>query len=312
MTYALIAVRQTATVVNSAEDATVTISLSSAVSAGSTLVLIGSAYNGATSQASLLNSVSDGTNTWGTPTNVRSAGSYTPNAFSCVAEDVDGGTFTVTATFSATSSNNVSMALIEVEKCVTASGVDKTVTGTGPGTPNTATSIGPSSALTQTDNLVIGCVGGWFGIVSAPAGYTAVLTQNNGANCGCQVSYKSISSTDALTLTVNHEGTGGATSGIMLVIKAATAGAALRYRFNLDPDTFTSADTGITAYVWRNSGPDGVVAEKYTSLSGDATAGQLLITSGLPSSLSASDTITGVVSNSTDTSGIISGTVEEA
>lgn len=312
MAFQAIAVRQYKPFTVSGEDGSISVTLDTAVAAGSTLVLIGAAQNSSTSQASLLNSASDGTNTWGSPTNVRSAGAYAPNVFACVAENVSAGSLTVTGSFSATSNNAVSLALLEVEKPVTSSGVDQTTTGTGPGSPNTSTSIGPTGTLSQTDNLVIGCIGGWFGIPTAPAGYSSVLTQQNGSYIGAVIGYKTVAATDPITFTVNHEATGGATSGVVLVIKAATAGAALRYRFNLDADTFTSSDTGITAYVWRNSGPDGVVAEKYESLSGDATAGQLLITSDLPSDIAAADTITGVLYNGTDTSGLITGTVESA
>jgi len=86
---------------------------------------------------------------------------------------------------------------------------------------------------------------------------------------------------------------------------------ALRYKFQLDDATFTSADTGVTGDVWRNASPNTGTSEHYTGLSGAATAGDLYITS-IPSNVSLSDTIYGIFYNSSDTSGLIQGTVELA
>jgi hypothetical protein len=127
---------------------------------------------------------------------------------------------------------------------------------------------------------------------------------------GVQISYKVIAATDAQTLTVAHDSASD-TEILMAVFKQAAAGAALQYKFQFDTSTMTSADTGITGYVWRNKAPDGGAAEKYESLEGDATDGDLLITA-IPAGVLIGDSITGIFYNGTDTSGLISGTVEAA
>jgi len=119
--------------------------------------------------------------------------------------------------------------------------------------------------------------------------------------------------TTTLTGTVAYDGTASA-AALMLVIKEAAAGTTYRYKFELDSSAFTSADTGITGYVWRNLNPDEGAAEKYTSLEGDATAGVLYIKTadGLPSGIAPADTIIGSFYNGTDGSRpFLSGTVEE-
>lgn len=312
MAFDLIAVRQYKPFTVDGEDGTIEVTLDSAVASGSALVVVGTSLRSDTTQTTLLNSVADGTNTWGTPTNVRSSGSYSPNAFAALAENVSAGTPTVSLSMNQSVSVRASGVLIEVENGLTSGILFGTIlTGTGTGTSSTSTSA--SGTLDQTDNLLILCGGGWCGLPSNPSGWTSLLTQQNGVTyIGCQVSHKNTSTTDSVTGTVPHAATGGATSAVMLILQAATAGAALQYRFELDPATFTSADISITGYVWRNSGPDGVLAEKYENLAGDAEAGALIIT-GVPSDVELGDTIVGSFYNSTDGSRpFAAGTVESA
>lgn len=306
-----IAVRQVKTFTVSGEDGTVTVSFDSSVAAGSTLVVVVGAYSDIETDGTRLTSVSDtSSNTWESPTNVRAVESWAPNVFGAVAQNVASGSPTLTLNLSIASGNQVSGALFEVSGCVTSSGIDKTVTGT-----STASSISTSATgtLTQANNLVILCAAGWFGAPSNPSGWVSDLTQANGTGgyLGCQVSHKTTSTTSSVTGTVSSSSAGDS-SALMYVIKEAAAGATLRYKFLLNASTFTSADASITGYVWRNGDPDNTVAEKYTSLAGDATAGVLYITSGLPAGAAASDTIIGSFYNSTDGSRpFVAGTVEE-
>ena len=290
---------------------TITITPSSAVAAGSTLVLIGGATDAGTGQTVLLNSVSDtSANTWGSPTNVRLSSSYNPNAFLAIAENVAAGTPTLTATFNRNTSNSVTWALFEVEKVLSSSGADKTVTGTSTASTGTV-STSATGALTQTDNLVILCASAYTVTWNNPAGYTVAINNSHQATkVGTWIGYKNVTATDSLTGTVTFDATAVQASAIMVVLKAAT-GSALQYKFQLNSAAFTSADTGITGYVWRNGNPDEVLAEKYTSLAGDATAGDLIVT-GVPSGAALGDTILGSFYNGTDGSRpFVSGAVEE-
>lgn len=307
MAFDLIAVRQSKSFVLDGQTDTIAVNLDASVASGSALLVIGAAVRSDTSQTVLLSSVSGG-GTWASAINVRTGTDYVPNVFASIAPNVSAGSPSVTLTMNQTSSVRTSFVLFEVEKAVTSSVIDKQPTGTS--ASGTSTSTSSSGALTQTDNLVVLCAGGWFGIPQNPSGYTSYMTQQNGGFIGCQVSARKVTATTAITGTVAHDETAGA-AALLLVLKAATT-AAKRYKFLLDTATFTSADTGITAFVWRNADPDAVVAEKYTGLAGDGTAGILYIASGLPSDVDNADVIKGVFSSTNDTSGIVSGTVQDA
>lgn len=292
-----IAVRRVKTFTVSGEDGTVTVSFDSSVAAGSTLVVVAGAYSDIATDGTRLTSVSDtSSNTWESPTNVRAVESWAPNVFGAVAQNVASGSPTLTLNLSIASGNKVSGVLFEVSGCVTSSGIDKTVTGTS--TASTSTSTAASGTLTQANNLVILCAAGFFGGPSNPSGWVSDLTQANGVGgyLGCQVSHKTTSTTSSVTGTVEHEVGNGA--ALMLILKEAAAGATLRYKFLLDPDTLTDADTGITGYVWRNRNPEDGAAEKYTGLEGSATAGTLYIPA--PEGASTGDTIIGAFLNDTD------------
>jgi len=312
MAFLAIAARQVKAETKSSPQAnTITITPASAVAAGSSLVLVGGAKDTNTGQTVLLSSVADtSTNTWGSPTNVRLSSSYNPNAFLAIAENVAAGTPTITATFNRDGYNSVTWALFEIEKVVTSSGADKTVTGTATGTTGTISTTA-TGALTQTDNLVILVASGYSTTWDNPAGYTiAINNAHTSAAIGTLIGYKNVAATDSITGTVTYASASAETSAILVVLKAAS-GSVLQYKFELNPAEFTDADTGITGYVWRNGNPDEVLAEKYTSLEGDATDGDLIIT-GVPSGAALGDTIIGSFYNATDGSRpFVAGAVEE-
>ncbi len=307
MPFQAIAVRQSRVYELDGQTDTIVISPSSAVAAGSTLVVIGAAFQSGSGETVLLNSVSGGPS-WQSAENARPSTDYAPNVFSCVAYNASASTPTITLTMNKTSNVRASFSLLEIEKVPTSSVKDGSArTGTS-GSSATTTSATATGVLAQTDNLIILCAGGWFGAPVTPSGYTAIQSTANGTGpgyVGCGVYYKTVTSTSSVTGTVSHDASAGSAAQV-LVLKAASS-TALKYRFTLNSSLFTSADTGISGYVWRNGGPDSVLAEAYSGLAGDATAGRLEIT---PSgTVDIADTITGVFYNSTDTSGLITGTV---
>lgn len=286
------------------------------VTAGSMLVLVGEATcNSGSDTTAILSSVSDSkSNTWGSVTNTRTSGSYSPNTFCAVAHNVAAGDTTVTASFNKSALVDLTWAVFEISNALTASAIAEIVTGTASATTTTSTSA--TGTLAQTDNLLIGIGGGWHaGTPTVPVGWSTHLTQVNGAGgyVGAVIGSKKITATDPQTFTISHLA-GSATSALMVVIKAAEAGAALRYKFLLNPSTLTSADTNITGYVWRNGAPETSTAEKYTGLAGSATAGTLYIDSGLPASVSLSDTIVGSFYSAAGDGSrpFVAGVVEEA
>jgi hypothetical protein len=310
MAYETIVVRQSKAFGITGEDGDTTVSLDSAVLSGSMLVVIGAGVDASSYDALLLNGVSGG-GSWGSITNVRSSSSYAPNVYSAVAHNVSAGSPTVTLSWNASTNNNVSGVLMELTKAATSSAIDKSKTGTS--ASGSTISTDATGALTQTHNLAILCAGGWIGTPNNPSGWVNDLTQGNGSpSVGCQVSHKNVTTTDSITGTVTFSDA-GASSALLLIIKAAVAGSGYKYKFALNDATLTSADTGITGYVWRNGDPDTVLAEKYTGLAGDAEDGVLYITSGLPEGVDSGDTIVGSFYNESDGSRpFATGTVENA
>lgn len=306
-----IAVRVLKTATVTGEDGTLALTSDYVVPSGAALVLIGTGvYSDASSPAPYLSSVADtSTNTWGNVTNVNSAGYYTPQVFAALAHNVAAATPTVTATFTqSTSGNKFSVALLEITDAPTSSALDVAVSNTASsGTSITTSSTGP---LSQAANALIGCFGGWIGIPNNPSGWSSALSVSNGGYLGCQISYRTIDDASSRTETfTSSEIAGGAL--LVLVIKQVS-GAALRYKFELDDSTFTSADTAITGFVWRNTTPDSAAAQKFTGLAGSATAGTLYVTSNIPAAAKVGDTLYGIFYNSSDTSGLITGSVEVA
>lgn len=288
---------------------TIVVSPSSAFTSGSTVVVIGTAVQSGTGLAVRLSSVSGG-GTWQSAINVRPDTDYAPNCFAGVLYNAPGSSPSITLTMNQSTDVRASFALVEIDGVPSSSVLDGSArTGTS-GSSATSTATSATGTLTQSDNLILLCAGGWLGTPLTPSGYTNVVTPTaNGSGpgyVGNGVFYKTVTSTSTQTGTVLHDASAGS-SAILLVLKAAST-TSLKYRFTFNSSLFTSADTGIEGYVWRNGGADSVLAEHHTGLAGDATAGRLDITPSA-SGVLVSDTIMGVFWNGTDTSGLITGTV---
>lgn len=308
-TYQAIAVRQSKTFTRTAQGGSLSISFDSAVAAGSTIVVIGSCIAD-TDQAALMGTPSGGGATWSAATNTRASGDYLPNVAAAVGVNASAGspTFTVPFTVNGTtvsggspSNYRFSGCLLEIEKVPTSGVVDTSAsprTGTALSTASTSTAA--TGTLAQSDNLLVLCAGGWFGIPQNPSGWTSRLNQQNGTFIGSQVSTLKVTSTATQTGTVSHD-VGNATSAILLVLKAAVD-VALLYEFEFAASELPSAEGSIEALIARNAEPmaAGVTYEYYSGLTaesgtkaGDATTRLLKITSGLPSNISVSDTLRG-------------------
>lgn len=299
------------------EDGSWAVTAGAAVAAGSTLVIAGGGFTGG-SQAALITGITDTSgNTWANLTNTATSGDYTPNAFIAVAQNVAAGTPTVTITNDMSTDTRPSFVLLEITNVPTSSAVDVIVTGQSDGVAYSVTSDS-TGTLSQTDYVAIVAAAGWFGDPSNPStggSWTQHLSVANGSGAGLlgtQVSSRVFTgSSSAISVEVPHPDTQTTNSFcVLLILKAADSGTNLRYKFVLDSAVFTSGDTGITGFVWRNATPDAAIAQRFTGLSGSGTAGVLYITSNLPSGAAVSDTLYGVFYNSSDTSGIIGGIVE--
>lgn len=289
-----------------------TITFDSNVLAGSLLVVIGAGLRRGLYAYSHLTSISDTqSNTW--QSIVTQGSGAAASVWTTYAMNATAGATTLTLAFTG-SDNSLGVVAFEVTGALTTGALDQTKAATtaASGTPTATTSTGASSTLAQANNLVFLIAAGALGLPTNPAGWTEYLSTQNGANLiGCQICAKVTAATTAITGTVEHADATAERNALLAVFKEGAAAPTKRYKFQFDSAAFTSADTGITGYVWRNATPVTGTAEEYTSLVGaSATAGDLYISS-IPAAAAVSDTVLGIFSNGTDTSGLVSGAVEE-
>lgn len=326
-------VRQSKTFTLTAQGGSLSLTLDSAVLAGSVLVVSGTAI-GATDQAALMSTPTGGSGaTWAAPTNTRAGGAFQPNVCRAIGTNTSAGTATITVPFTVngtTVSGGVpttfrfSGTVTEYTGLLT-SGVEDTTasprTGTASGTASTTASA--TGVLAQANNDIHVVAGGWGGIWGTPTGFTSLMAQENGTFIGTSVSYQTVTATTSLTVSCPHEAD-NATSIIVTVLKAAPA-TALTYVFEFPSsggDSLPSAEGSIEALVWRNVEPfsAGRTPEYYSGLTaesgtkpGDTTTRQLKITSGLPNGVAPGDTIRGLFRKSGGTTkgsvAVITGTV---
>lgn len=301
------------------------------VTAGSALLLVGTAFLTSGWPYVKMTSVASTGDVWTTPVKYDlgfdNGGTFfnAGRGFYAIAADADGGDTTVTVSFNgadpfsgeATQSVEAAkgvqyhLALIEIALARTAAPVDLVVSNKV--TTGTDTSV-TTGVLTQTDNVQVWVHGLFTSYSGVPSGFTSLLTTSNGTGGlpGTVIAHREVSSAASTTVSQTHGTVDTAVGGFLITVRAAeTGGSTYRYKFLLNSSTFTSADTSVEAHVWRNGEPYAKVAERYTGLAGDGTAGILYITSGLPADALATDTIKAAIFNGTDASvGYVSGTVE--
>ncbi|MFN7883379.1 MAG: hypothetical protein ACK5PF_10260, partial [bacterium] len=299
----------------SAEDGTASFTADFSATAGNCLVIVAGAIKSDTSETSLATAVSGG-GTWSTPDNVLTGSEYQPNAFVALCPNCSSGAPTINISLDTSSSNQVTGVLQEWSGVPTSSVeiLANPVTGTNSG--GTSTQVTDTGTLSTTQGVAIfGCFG-WGGIFSTPSGFTGAespLPQQNGVDgyLGGHVAYRNLTSGDASGFVGSfpHQTSAG-TAGIMVLLRDNVTTPTIRVL--LDPAKFTSADTGITAFVYVNGWPDTVLAYRITGLVGDATAGRLDITpsaTNFPPNLRTGDTVRVMLSNGTDTSGLLPATL---
>lgn len=298
----------------SGEDGTASITLDFTPIAGNCLVIIGGTIKSDTSDTTLATAVS-GAGTWATPTNVRAGTEYVPNAFASTCPNCTAST-AISVTLDNSSSNQLT-GVVQEWTGVPTSSVTIIAPVIGSASSGLSTSTSSTGPLSSTDGVAIFGVFGWGGQFSTPSGWTASeapLPQQNGSGgfLGGHVVNRDLVAGDAggFIATMDHDSSSAGTAAIMVLLKNNTA--ALTIRCSLNTSNFTSADTGITAFVWVNAWPDTGYAYRITGLAGDATAGRLDIpntATNFPPSLQAGDSVRVLLSNGTDTSGLIPATI---
>lgn len=286
----------------------ISITFDSAVDAGSLLVLAGVALGNDAYDYSNLSSVSDTrSNTWQSPINRNASGS--PSVFYSYAMNATSGTTTISASMSVSTNNRYGIVAFEVTGAKTASAFDLTVGGSSTASATTV-STATSAALAQADNFVILVGGGAFGIPSNTAGYTQYLSiANGGTKIGTQVMARIVSSTSALTGTVNHELTTNNRHAILAVFKAASV-TAKKVRITTGTSQIAAGDGPVSVEVWRNTNPRTDAATYYVD--GITPGTDYVDLPGIPQTWVNADTITAIVYNGTKTTGYVAGTVMDA
>lgn len=143
--------------------------------------------------------------------------------------------------------------------------------------------------------------------VGSPTGWDSQAS-TTGVIQSAGVATKTATALEAVSATWTYTTT--AYGAAAMVATYTLDGSSFRAKFELDPNVFTSADTSIEGYVWFTGNPDDGAGYYFSGLVGDATAGTLYITTGLPGGLVDEQAIIGVFHNGTDTSGLIAGVVE--
>lgn len=315
MAYADVQKRQAVTDLATPAGATSQLTLTG-VAAGSCLLIVGSYYITTGITCELLSVADTQTNTWVVTENNQDAAGPGAILFAAVAHNVAAGDTTITATFTShANTRRIAWAAIEISGAKTAGAVSLVATGdAAAGVSSVSVTTG---ALAQTDNVLICCFGVWAnwnsGISDASGAWTQILKNSNGTSGtnGVLIGDVKVTSLASRTVTGGSSSAPGlATTGFVLAVQAAETGT-YKYVFdNLDPDEFTSADTGITALVYRNGDYGDTFPEVYTGLVGSATAGTLEIDAGLPADVALTDTVVAKIFNATHQSFFITGSVE--
>lgn len=288
-----------------------TLASTGTIANGATIVLAGTVWN-FENAATWISGVTDNKGNTYVVTHRENSADNNSMSFFAEAVNVTGGAdVTVTVSFGTPNGwNAVQMLLIEIGNVSSAPKDKITTSFPSAGTSTAATTTG---TLSQADEIAVAVISGFGDNITTPSGWTLLATANQlgGDNPvgAVWIGYDVVSATTALAPTWTHDSAAMAT--ILRTYKAAETGGK-RLRVLFDASKLTSADTGITALVWRGN-PTTVNAIEFTGLAGDATAGELRITDGAtgwPTDMAVGETVNVLAYNSSDTSGLVSATVE--
>lgn len=295
-----------------AEDGTITVVVPTALVDGRAIVVCLAGVDSG-SQSVLMNSISDGVNTYNTPTNVRVGTDYVPNASMAVALDVAAGTPTISIGVDKSSGVAANVCIVEIADVLTSGAIEVIKPGEGTGDYFTLTEA--TGALSQDTLAAVMLAVGWFGNGGPDTDWFVAQDVPNGSGpgyVGSLVQYRVISSAASFQGRVNHPDAATAdVSALMVLLKAAASGTNLRIKIQLDPATFVTGEKPFDVWLWRNGQPEAVLARR-VSIADVASPGVLYVSgSDLPwSDLSLSDSIRAYVNGATRYSGVVPAVVE--
>ena len=295
-----------------AEDGTITVVVPTALVDGRAIVVTLAGVDSG-SQAVLMNSISDGVNTYNTPTNVRAGADYVPNASMAVALDVAPGTPTISIGVDKSTGVAANVCIVEVANVLTSGAIEVIKPGEGAGDDFTLTEA--TGALSQDAFAAVMVAAGWFGNAGPDADWFVAQDVPNGSGpgyVGSLVQYRAIASAASFQGRVEHPDASTANvSALMVLLKAAASGTNLRIKILLESATFLTGEKPFDILLWRNGQPDAVLARRVT-IADVASPGVLYVSgSDLPwADLSLSDSIAAYVNGATRYSGIVPAIVE--
>lgn len=287
------------------------------VTAGSLLVARIAVYNtAATSGGHLINAVTDSKGqTWtrrASAQNTSTSNRLWVYIYDCFNAAAGSTTVSLDCTLE-DDANYISWEVSEASGVATTSANDQSATTQVAPSAATAT-VGPTSALSQADEIVFAIAAGkWYwqfnGSGAAPSTYTLDNLVNDSTYVSMQTAHKIVSATTAVSATWTFPPDQSVNDGgafALVTYKAASAATTLRVKFILE--TAVNGDTGIESLVWRGN-PTGAYATQYPAVTAEASGG-IVYYSPAPTGAIAGDSVNGILWNSTDTSGLITGVVE--
>lgn len=247
------------------------------------------------------------------------SGDYTDDLYAeihdCLnAADASPGTH-ITFTFTPVTANGYNGCHIAIMEVSGLSAFSTVGTQTGGG--YNSVSVGSATGtLASAPQWAVAAMGSWASNISQPTGWSTLSTE--GTDDGCPdggIVYKRTETQSALSPTWTYDTSQYGAAAALATYTEIVSGTSLRMRFDMDPSTFTSADTSVEGYVWVDSYPDETLGIFFDGLAGDATAGKLYIPDTdprWPAGLTAGKQLVGVFYNATDGSKLMTGVVEAA
>lgn len=149
----------------------------------------------------------------------------------------------------------------------------------------------------------------WYYVDATPSGYSSINLLDGNAFAQFQSVYK-INNAAAIQ-SISWSGPSGqsTTDGTVAALATYKAAATTNLRVKALFDSAINGDSSITAYVWTTD-PSAGVARKFEGLTAEASGGELRIDLPSGAGYTNGQSVNVLAYNSTDTSGLISATVE--
>jgi hypothetical protein len=245
---------------NGASGTTITLTRTG-VPAGATLMLVAFARRNTTNTGDVVSSVASSPSaTWAGAVVLsrvpddNGSGRFTGGLW--IADNVSSGDYTVTVTLT---SGSIVDAQLAVFTGLTTSALDRTASNSVTQSATTI-SVGPTSAISQPDEIVVTAVGGkwWWSINpdgggdfnGVPAGFTLIGGQPSNTTIPFAWGYKTVSASGSTQSASHAVVDGQGDGGIALIATLKILGGTLKARIKFKTGSGINGVSGLTAKVW--------------------------------------------------------------